>query len=187
MDWATRTILFWRLSNTLGARICVEAHDRSKKQGQFSRAEFVEVLKLQVCILRFICQRYFEWTISNQRRYTFQIMCMPRQRREAHQITGRIYQCHDLGGWSAAHASNGLSLGPRFALVAFRGNRMVAPYVACRRKIGVAAYRLEKHSKTSAVAFRRNCRNQLFQLPIAHGLSRQGDIARADQKSATKK
>ena len=57
MDWASRTVLSWRLSNTLDAHVCVEAlhealeHDgppeifNSDQGSQFTSVDFTDVLK----------------------------------------------------------------------------------------------------------------------------------------------
>jgi putative transposase len=56
MDWASRTVLAWRLSNTLGADFCVEAHEALTRYGQpeifntdqgsqFTSEEFTSTLK----------------------------------------------------------------------------------------------------------------------------------------------
>jgi putative transposase len=57
MDWASRTVLAWRLSNTLGADFCVEALDEALTRygrpeifntdqgGQFTSEEFTSTLK----------------------------------------------------------------------------------------------------------------------------------------------
>ena len=53
MDWATRRVLSWRLSNTLDARFCTEALERygrpqifnTDQGGQFTSLEFTATLK----------------------------------------------------------------------------------------------------------------------------------------------
>ena len=53
MDWASRKVLSWRLSNTLESRFCVEALNQygapeifnSAQGGQFTSEAFTEVLK----------------------------------------------------------------------------------------------------------------------------------------------
>ena len=47
MDWVSRYVLAWRLSNLLDSRFCVEALEDALTQGsQFTGADFIDVLRV---------------------------------------------------------------------------------------------------------------------------------------------
>ena len=70
----------------------------------------------QLCPVR---EQGIERNIFDQRRDTLHIVRLSRQKQEPHQVPKRIDQRYDLGRQPATRASDGLSLSPPFAPVAF--------------------------------------------------------------------
>ena len=82
-------------------------------------AAHVELLQQPIRIKRLIRQQRIERDIPDERRNALHIMGLSGQKLEAHEVAECINQCHDLGRQPAARASDGLSLSPPFAPVAF--------------------------------------------------------------------
>lgn len=62
------------------------------------RATRVQFLQKPVCVERLVGQQRAEGNVPDQRRYTLHVMRLAGQQQEAHEVTERIHQRHDLGG-----------------------------------------------------------------------------------------
>ena len=79
----------------------------------------IQLFQEPIRIKRLVRQKRPERDVADQRGNALHVMRLTGQHQEADQITERIHQRDDLSRQTAARASDGLSLSPPFAPVAF--------------------------------------------------------------------
>lgn len=82
-------------------------------------AALIKLFQKPVRIERFIRHECAEGDTSDQRRDAFHVMRLTRQQQKADQVAKCVDQGNDFGRQAAARTSDGLSLSPPFAPVAF--------------------------------------------------------------------
>src|SRR5512134_1937616 len=122
---------------------------------------------------------------TKQRRHADTVVPLAWQQNEAHEITERIDQRHDLGRQTAARLADGLIFSPPFAPVPCRWTLTMVPSTSPYSKSGSCDNASNIPSKTPLSAHRRKRFHTEDHLPYNAGRSRHGAPARAIHKTAS--